>query len=160
MGIDQRSFEGRGVALGALAWVLAGESARDEKRPIAGLQRQQLPERALARIVERERAALGRAGEPGQIRHRGSAPGPQVPSGSPRAHAEGSRRRGRVMALEPVVERSQVQALARCFVEHRVQPLDPFVPPVPEQLGVERAHTYAATPDPGPGAGDEVPRVL
>ena len=54
-------------------------------------------------------------------------------------------------ALERVVQAHELEALARALLDHRAQPADALVPPVPEQLGVERAHDQATAGQPSIG---------
>jgi len=64
-----------------------------------------------------------------------------------------------VVTLGGLIQRRQREALARALVEHRLEPPDALVPPVSEQLGVEREHTDAAAGQTGAHAGDEIARV-
>ena len=49
------------------------------------------------------------------------------------------------MALERVVQAHELQSLSRALLDHRAQPHNTLIPPVPEQLRVERAHEQPAT---------------
>ena len=75
--------------------------------------------------------------------------------------------RSRLEPLQRVVEPHQLESLPRALLDHRLQPCDPLIPPVAEQLGVQRTHrqpapgqTLAVAAQALAGAGDEVRGVL
>ncbi len=126
----------------------------------------------------RARQARSATGVPSQVdRSRGV---PQLVAGSSPARTASAARavagrvgggervghRHRAVARERVVEVGDPQPLALGLVEHRLQPGDPLVPPVAEQLGVDRADGERGAAQRG-GAGveardrarDEVGRV-
>ena len=149
------------MAGGALAPVGLGEVARDEERPVAGLQREQLADRALVGAGARgDGAQLGVARAPRHVarpaarstcvRSRGV---PHDVTGRP----AGGRRR--LVALERVVEARERRPCARRLVDDRREPQRALVPPVADELGVERADGEAAARDALARARDEVRRV-
>ena len=66
------------------------------------------------------------------------------------------RHRGGIGLLQRVVEPHDLEPLAPGLVDHRLEPADALVPPVAEQLGVERADRQPAARDPLPRTGHEV----
>ena len=73
----------------------------------------------------------------------------------------------RLQPLQRVVEAHQLEPLPRALLHDRLQPRDPLVPPVAEQLGIQRAHRQPAPGQAGAvaaqtlaGAGHEVRGVL
>ena len=127
----------------ALARVVAGQLAGGHERPIARLQREQLARGArepARRRRDRRRRRPFELRSPGRrTRSRPPAASPRstgpcrCPSSTPRAGARRPPTRSRPLVASPG------EALARRLVEHRGEPHRPLVPPVAEQLGVERA---------------------
>ena len=148
---SERRSERLRVARGALARVVARRSGRRQKRPVAGLQRQQLAQRALARPgAARERPQLGGPRLPGEVgdrRGRSTSAGrPPRPSWSRRGQlGRGRRTSWRSSASSSVVSARPCRAAS---LDDRAEPVHALVPPVAEQLGVERADADAAARDP------------
>ena len=144
----------RAVPLEALARVGDGEPARDHEGPVAGLQREQLAHGAAPGAVARGEHARARPRArrtpcrrpPGPTRSTGRRRSPQLlgrPSSRMPASAAPARARSsassRRTSSRPWRAHSSTTA---------AQPGDPLVPPVPEQLGVERAHDEPAARQP------------
>src|SRR5690348_13351084 len=106
------------VLLGALAGVVAGAGVGELKRPVGGLQRQQLSERA--QVGGRaEGAQLGAALAPGEL----AVPGAQVAAGAP----------ARGWNVDGGARLRDVERLDRAVLEQRLEERDPLVPEVPEE---------------------------
>ena len=120
----------------------AGRPAADQERPVRGLQGEQLAQRALAGApAGRQHLELGRALAPGQAAGARRAPGRERPRLAPRRHRQRARERDRV--ADGVAERHDRHAPRLARVDGLRQPEDPLRPPVPQQLGVERADREA-----------------
>ena len=87
------------------------------------------------------------------------AAGPQVATLAPAADSERGRGPTRLVTIQRGVERGQRQSLPRRFVDHLPQPVDPLIPPVAQQLGVERADADSAVGHSVDAPGDEVAGV-
>src|SRR4051812_54780 len=152
--------------------VVAGHFVRVLERPVARLEGEQLARGALQGRVARacargggDRAQLGAARRPGDLRDARRVPGRQVLRPAPRRLDERALR-DRLVALERVRQRGQREALEARLVDHEAQPVHALVPPVAEQLGVEReaaqarpAALVAVGVEAGDRALDEVARV-
>ena len=146
---------------GPFARVLASELPIGQKCPVGRLEREQLPDGAGVRRCGRgEQLQLCGPGLPGEIGNGGSAPGSQVTTAPPAADRQLGGCADWVVAPERVVEGRQTKMLAGRLLQHRPQPVNAFVPPVAEQLGVERAHAHTAVADATRNATHEIARVL
>ena len=161
----QRGVEGRPVEAHSLDRVVGREVPRDHERPVARLHREQLAGRALERRVRAPRPATAATVRSSAERaaKASSATGgaSQVVKSLPCPHVDAlSSRATRLHQLDPLGHRHQPHALRLGLVEHRAQPGLSLVPPVAEQLGVERAAEQAAVLEPRGRAAHEVARVL
>ena len=121
-----------------------------QERPVAGLQRQQLAQRAVARAARRARARAARPSAQRQAMSAtaGAAPGragPRPPPAARAAASSGAAVRGRRGARARRRAWS-AQALARGLLDDRGEPVHALIPPVAEQLGVQRADADARRP--------------
>ena len=84
----------------------------------------------------------------------------QAPAARRRADAPGGRRR--VDPLEGVIESAQLEPLTRALLDDRLEPVHALIPPVAEQLGIDRADDQPAAraSQARDRALDEVRRVL
>ena len=144
-----------------LARVGAGGLAGHAERPVGGLQGQQLAQRARRRVRPRWRARAApprapatRAPRPAaRSRSRDRAARPSSSSGS----SAGAGAASTPASAASSGNSSTPADLTR--LDHRRQPVDPLVPEVPEQLGVERADREPAAREPARRRLGEVARV-
>ena len=126
------------------ARVVGREVVRHLERPVARLEREQLaggplraPDRPPAGAGRgRDGAQLGAARGEGDVGHARRVPGREVLRLAPGRVRE--RPLHRLVALERVRERGEREPLEARLVDHEPQPVHALVPPVAEQLGVER----------------------
>ena len=131
----------------ALARIRPGDLARCQEGPVGGLQREQLAQRPRSGTpgTPRQHAQLRVARAPtpgrrpaGRSMSTGRAACPTTSSGSSPGAGAGS------IARQRVVEGATVSPSRSASSSTASQPVDALVPPVAEQLGVQRAHAQPA----------------
>ena len=120
-----------------------GEVAVHDERPVARLQRQQLADGTRARArTGAQQLELGAARPPGEVLHPAPRPGRQVARRAPGRDGK-LRRLGVLDLFERIVEMGELDPLALALLDDRLEPLRALVPPVPEQLSVQRTDNEA-----------------
>src|ERR1700722_12364595 len=165
------------MTIEALSGVGSGEAARDHEGPVARLQGQQLAygrgtgETALGGL---DGPQLGGARGERELGDRGPRPGREVAVRAPTTRLsptvdgrlETAHGRG-LGDFADVVQTHELEPLAGALLEDRLQPAETLVPPVPAQLGIDRATRHpapglplAVTAQTRAGASHEVRGVL
>ena len=143
--IRQSHPQRRRVPVEALTRVPARRAGRDQKGPVAALQSQQLAHRPVAhRRPGGDHVELGGARGPGQVGDPRARPGREVAASPRSSRARRPRRTGRIAVGQRVVEVDELEPAPRRLRHHELQPLRALVPPMPEQLGVQRADAQPA----------------